>query len=84
MEAVKKSGAAGFASETNADARRADEAMLGHRGGGATKQMLCHAAKAVAPDFFTASQERTRRRSSSLRRLAWPAATSISRWRRGT
>ena len=33
-EAVKKSKVAGIASATRPDARRADEAMLGHRGGG--------------------------------------------------
>src|SRR5215210_7727022 len=51
-EAVKKSRVAGIASGRRPAARRADEAMLGHRGGGATKQMASSRRKTGRSGFF--------------------------------
>jgi len=51
-EAVKKSRVAGIASARRPAARRADEAMLGHRGGGATKQMASSRRKTGRSGFF--------------------------------
>ncbi len=52
LEAVKKSRVARLASATTSDARRADESMRGHRGGGATKQMASSRRKTGRSGFF--------------------------------
>jgi hypothetical protein len=51
-EAVKKSRVARFASETRSDASCADEAMLGHRRGGAARQMASSRRKTGRHGFF--------------------------------
>ena len=49
---MKKSTVARIASATTPAARRADETMLGHRGGGATKQMASYRRKTGHRGFF--------------------------------
>src|SRR5437879_8445662 len=80
QEAVKKSRAARVAGATRPAARRADEAMLGHRGGGATKRMA--SSRPQPSGMVEVAGESARRSSSTMSShrllLAPPSRTASS------